>query len=212
MWFGQGRTRALMATGILFALGATGTYAYWSDQGTIAIGPIESGTLDLTAGDSSGTADDNLTGTGPNNWNYTAFTISEMIPNESISKTVVVRNSGSAPLRFNATVRSTDNDLTSGSDGLQIVVFDNSSAAAQTGSQATGNRAGTCSGGSQVFSGYVSTSVSSNFFGSDVSLPGTGDTRSLCVRAILDIDAPNSLQGDSTDIVISPSAVQLGAP
>lgn len=210
-WFGQGRTRALLATGIMFGLGATGTYAFWTDQGTISSAELQSGTLDLTARESSG-GSDNLTGTGPNNWNYTALNINDMLPNESISRTVVIRNSGSTPFRFNATVASSDNDLTSGSNGLQVIVFDNSTAASQTGSQSAGNRAGTCSGGSQVFSGFVSTSSSSNIFGSDVSLPNNADTRSLCVRVVLNSNAPNSLQDESTDVVLTFNATQLGAP
>lgn len=211
MWFGQGRTRALMATGILFGLGATATYAYWSDLGTVTAGPITSGTLDLAARDSAG-GSDNLTGTGPNNWNYTAFTISDLIPSESMSKTLVVRNSGNAPFRFNATVASSNNNLTSASIGLQVIVFDNSTAGTQSGTQAGGDRAGACTGGSQIFSGFVSTTPSSNIFASDISLPSTGDIRSLCVRAILNSAAPNGLQTKSTNIVIALSATQLGAP
>jgi alternate signal-mediated exported protein len=208
-WFGQGRTRALLATGIMFGLGATGTYAYWTDQGTVTAGTISSGTLDLTAGPSTGL--ENLTGTGPNNWDYTAFNISEMIPGESISKTVVVGNNGSAPLRFNATVKSTNNNLTSGTDGLQITIHDNSTANTQTGTQAAGNRTGTCSG-SVSLTDYVDTSASGNAFGTDISLPSNGNTRSLCVRALLMTSAPNSLMNKSTSIVITLSATQLGAP
>jgi hypothetical protein len=109
-------------------------------------------------------------------------------------------------------VASSDNNLTSASVGLQIIVFDNSSAATPTGTQAAGDRAGTCAGGSQVFSGFVSTSSSSNIFASDIALPNNGDTRSLCVRAVLNSAAPNSLQTKSTNVVITLSATQLGAP
>jgi alternate signal-mediated exported protein len=213
MWFGQGRTRALMATGILFGLGATATYAYWSDSGTVTAGPITSGTLDMTARDSAG-GSDNLQGTGPNNWNYTAFSISDLIPGESMSKTLVVRNSGNAPFRINATVASSNNNLTSGSNGLQVIIFDNSTAGIQTGTQAGGNRGGPCSGGTQVYSGYVSTTQSANLYtvAASPQLPNTGDTRSYCVRAILDSSATNSLQTKSTNVVISLSAAQLGSP
>jgi len=212
LWFGQGRTRALMATGILFGLGATATYAYWSDQGTVTAGPITSGTLDMTARDSAG-GSDNLQGAG-SNWNYTAFSISDLIPSESMSKTLVVRNSGNAPFRINATVASSNNNLTSGSNGLQVIIFDNSTAAAQTGTQAAGNRGGTCTGGSQVYSGYVSTTPSANLYtvATSPQLPNNGDTRSYCVRAILDSTAPNALQTKSTNVVITLSAAQLGSP
>lgn len=214
-WFGRGRTRALLSLGVVTALGATTTAAYWTDEGTIPGGTISSGVLDLTAGPVTGA--ENLTGVGPNNWDYAALAVSDMIPNESVSRTVVVRNSGTAPLRFNATVTSSTDDLTAGNHGLQVQVFDNSTAAAQTGTQAEGNREGSCSGGTQVFAAYVSTAVSGDVFPSDVTLAGTGDTRTLCLRAWLDSSAPNTLQSTtsqqrSTRVVLTLNAVQVGAP
>jgi predicted ribosomally synthesized peptide with SipW-like signal peptide len=206
-WFGRGRTRALLCLGVLAALGATSTSAYWTDEATVTSGSISSATLDLTAGPSTGS--EFLTGTGPNNWTYSALTLTDMVPAESVSTTVVVRNSGTAPLRFNATVRSTTNDLTSASQGLQVVIFDNSSAGTQTGTQAAGNRAGPCTGGTQVFSGFVSTTASANVLPSDVPLATAGATRSLCIQLVLDASAPNSLQGKTTTIVLSLSAAQL---
>lgn len=206
-WFGRGRTRALLSLGVLAALGATSTSAYWTDEATVASGPISSATLDLTAGPSTGS--EFLTGTGPNNWNYAALTLTDMVPGESVSKTVVVRNSGTAPFKFNATVQSSTNDLTSGSLGLQVVIVDQSSAAAPTGTQAGGNRAGTCTGGTQVFSGFVSTTPSGNVLPTDVALATAGATRSLCVQVALNSGAPNSLQGKTTTVVLSLSATQL---
>lgn len=208
-WFGQGRTRALLATGLVFGLGATGTYAYWTDQGTITATTFSSGKLDLTAGTSTGL--ENLVGTGPNNWDYTAFSIDDMIPGESVSKIIVIGNNGNAPLRFNAKVASSNGDLSNNPNGLQIVVHDNATANAQTGTKAAGNRAGTCSG-SSVFSTYVSTTQSGNIFPADIPLPANGNTRSLCVRAVLATSAPNSMMSKSTNVVFTLSATQLSAP
>ena len=206
-WFGRGRTRALLTLGVLAALGATSTSAYWTDDATVTSGPISSATLDLTAGPSTGS--EFLTGTGPNNWPYAALTLTDMIPGESVSKTLVVRNSGTAPLRFNATVRTTTNDLTSASQGLQVVVFDQSTAGTQTGTQAGGNRTGPCTGGTQVFSGFVSTTASGNVLPSDVTLAATGSSRSLCIQVALNSSAPNSLQGKTTTVELALSASQL---
>lgn len=206
-WFGRGRTRALLTLGILAALGVTSTSAYWTDDATVTSEPISSATLDLTAGPSSGS--EFLTGAGPNNWTYSALTLTDMIPAESVSRTVVVRNAGTAPFRFNATVRSSTNDLTSASQGLQVVIFDQSTAAAQTGTQAGGNRAGTCTGGTQVYSGFVSTTPSDAVLPADVSLTTTGATRSLCIQLVLSSNAPNSLQGKTTTVVLALSATQL---
>lgn len=206
-WFGRGRTRALLALGVLAVLGVTSTSAYWTDEASVTSGPISSASLDISGGPSTGS--EFLTGTGPNNWDYTLLTLTDMVPGESVSRTVVLRNSGTAPLRFNAKVRSATNDLTSGSLGLQVIVFDQSSAAAQTGTQAAGNRAGTCTGGTQVSSDFVSTTSSANVLPSDVTLASTGDTRSLCVRVVLNSGAPNSLQSKATTVVLDVSATQL---
>jgi|GEM_PF-6478552 len=206
-WSGHGRTRALLSLGVLVALGVTTTSAYWTDEASVTSGPISTATLDLTGGPTTGS--ENLTGTGPNNWDYSALTLTDMIPGESVSKTVVVRNSGGAPFRFNATVKTSSNDLTSALVGLQVVIFDQSTAAAATGTQAGGNRAGTCSGGTQVYSGFVSTTASANIYGTDVTLATTGATRSLCVRVELNSGAPNTLQNKSTTVVLNLSATQL---
>ncbi len=208
--FGQGRTRALLGLGALTVLGATATMAYWTDEATIGSSTIQTGTLDLTAGPTTGS--EFLTGTGPNTWSYSAYTISDMVPGESLSRTFVVRNSGTAAFRFNATAQSSTNDLTSGTSGLKLEVYDSSTAAAATGSQANGNRAGACSGGSLVFSGFVSTTASGNVFTTPPVLSTNGATRNLCVRAELNSAAPNALQGKSTTISLNLTATQVAAP
>lgn len=208
-WFGRGRTRALAALGVLVTLGVATTSAYWTDSATVTGGTIASGTLDLTAGPTTGA--EHLTGTGPNSWDFTALAITDMIPDESVARTLVVRSSGTAPLRFNATVRATTDALTSGTAGLQVQVFDQASSATNTGTQAGGNRAGTCTG-SQVHSGFVSMTPSANVFASDIPLATTGASRTLCVRAWLSSAAPNALQGKSTSVQLTLSAVQLSAP
>lgn len=191
-------------------LGATGTMAYWTDEATVVTSSIQTGTLDLTAGPTTGA--EFLSGTGPNSWSFTAFTMSDIVPNESLSRTVVVRNSGSAAFRFNATVVTSTNDLTSGSAGLQVQVYDNSTAATATGSQTNGNRAGDCTGGTLVYTQFVSTTSTTSVFATPVTLASSGSTRNLCVRAQLNSTAPNSLQGKSTAITMSFTATQVAAP
>ncbi len=206
-WFGHGRTRALLALGVFGALAVTSTSAYWTDSGTVTGGTITSGTLDLRAGPTTG--DENLPGTGPNNWNSGLLGITNLFPGESIAAAFVVRNSGTAPLRFNAKVRSTTNDLTSGSDGLQIQVYDNSAA---SNTPVAGVRTGTCTG-TASFTGFVSMTASANVFGPpDIPLTTTGAVRNICVRALLVTTAPNALQNKSTQVVLDLAAVQVNAP
>jgi predicted ribosomally synthesized peptide with SipW-like signal peptide len=208
-WFGQGRTRALLSLGLLAALGVASTSAYWTDEGTITGGTISSATLDLTAGPTTGA--ENLPGTGPNNWNSGALALSNLIPNESVAQAFVVRNSGVAPLRFNATVSSTTNDLTSGTSGLQVQVYDNGTTVTSSGTQAAGNRTASCNG-TLAFSGYVSTTASGNVFTADIPLATTGATHNVCVRAWLNSAAGNALQNKSTQVVVSLTAIQVSAP
>ena len=172
-------------------------------------GTITSGTLDLTAGPTSGS--ENLGGTGPNSWNSALLAITDLVPNESIAASFVVRNSGTAPLRFNATVQSTTNAMTSLSVGLQIQVYDGGTAA-NTGTQASSNRAGACTGGTLRLTTFVSTTASGNAFPTDIALTTTGATRTVCLVAQLNSAAPNALQGKSTAVVLNLSAVQVNAP
>lgn len=207
-WFGHGRTRALLTLGVVAALATTTTSAYWTDEATVTGGTITSGVLDLTAGPTTGA--EFLTGPGPNDWSSGLLAVTNLIPAESIAAAFVVRNSGTAPLRFNAKVRSTTNDLTSGSDGLRIQVYDNG-AASNSGTQAAGNRAGTCTG-TLSFTGFVSTTASANVFATDTPLTTTGAVRNVCIRAELVSSAPNALQGKSTQVVLDLTAVQVNAP
>lgn len=207
-WFGRGRTRALLSLGVVGFVFVGTTGAYWTDEGTVTGATISSGTLDLTAGPTTGS--ENLTGTGPNNWNSGILGITDLIPAESVAGSFVVRNSGTAPLRFNATVSTTNNNLTSASVGLQVQVYDNGTAS-NTGTQAAGNRAGSCTG-TLSYTGFVSTTASGNVFSSDISLTTSGATRNVCVKATLNSSAPNSLQGKSTQVVLSLTAVQVNAP
>lgn len=207
------RVRALLSLGIVLGLGATGTLAYWTDEATINSGGFTAGTLDLTAGPTTGA--ENLTGTGPNTWSFGTFTITNMIPGDSVSRTIVLRNSGDAPLRVNGTVTSTTNDLTTtapAGQGIQVIIVDGASATAPTTDGTTGVRTGGCGAGTSVYSQYVSmTSTSPNIYTTAPSLT-SNQTRTVCVRAVLSPNAPNGLQTKSTAIKLNLTAMQVGAP
>ncbi|WZH53513.1 MAG: SipW-dependent-type signal peptide-containing protein [Nocardioides alkalitolerans] len=89
-------TRAALASvaAVLLLLGAQGTFAFWSDRATVTGGPITSGSLDLTVDGSQGAP----------SYAKTGLTLNGMLPGESVAETVVVRNVGSAPFRWTATV------------------------------------------------------------------------------------------------------------
>ncbi|KQY59142.1 hypothetical protein ASD11_06000 [Aeromicrobium sp. Root495] len=210
------RLKAALCLGVVVCLGSTGTWASWSDTGTITGATIKTGTLDLTAGPSTGA--ENLVGTGTvgatdaaSNWDYTALAVSDLAPGESISKTVVVKNSGTAPFTFNGTVTTTTNDLyvaATPTQGLQVIVFDGATAATPTGTAANGDRVGGCTGGTSTYSQNPSTSSTTTLYGATPVKLVAGATRSLCVRVILSSTATNTLQNKSTKVVMKLDATQ----
>ncbi|MCW2830436.1 MAG: hypothetical protein JWP31_1128 [Aeromicrobium sp.] len=212
-WWRSTRVRAALTLGLVLGVGATGTLAYWTDEATIATGPFAAGRLDLTAGPTTGA--ENLADAGPNTWTFDTFTLTSMIPGDSVSRTIVLKNSGDARFTLNGTITSTTNDLTTTSpvgQGLQIIVVDQSTATASTTDATTGVRTGGCSAGTSVYSQYVSmTSTGTNIFASAPTL-AAAQTRSLCVRAVLSSSAPNGLQSKSTSVKLNLTATQVGAP
>lgn len=212
------RLKATLCLGVVVCLGTTGTWASWSDTGTVTGATIKSGTLDLTAGATTATSGDNLVGTGTaggtdtaSNWDYSALTVSDLAPGESISKLVVVKNSGTAPFTFNGTVTTTTNDLVvsaTPTQGLQVVVVDGATAVTSTGSAANGDRVGGCTGGTSAYTQNPSTTSTTTLYGTSPVKLVAGATKSLCVRVILSSTAPNALQNKSTKVVLKLDATQ----
>ncbi len=216
----SGRVRALLSLGIVLVVGVTATSASWVDSATIATGPVSAGTLDVTANTTTAAQGQRLVGAGSASgtdaaslWTYTELALTDMIPGESVSVTLVLRNNGTAPFTVNGNVVTTGDGLVSGTDGLRVRIYDESSAATRTGTATQGNRAGTCTvESSLVYDQYVSTaSAGTAVFASTGPRLTAAGTRSLCVRISLPSTAPTGLQGASTQVLIRLSAVQASA-
>ena len=78
------RTRAALSLGVVLAVGATGTFAYWTDSATIDGTTFTAGTIDLQVN-------------GANSPTYTTLNLATMIPGNSMAGTLVVRNNGNVP-------------------------------------------------------------------------------------------------------------------
>lgn len=102
-WFGHGRTRALLTLGTVFALGATGTAAYWTDTATVTGGTITSGTMDLQVAASSA-GPWQAVGTDTDWTAATHIAVNDLTPSESYAYNLTVRNVGAADFRLTATV------------------------------------------------------------------------------------------------------------
>lgn len=203
------KVRAILCLGIFAAPAATVTMAYWADQATIESGPLTAGTLDLTVG-ATVTDSKNLEGTG-GTFPYSTLTIAGLVPGESVARPFVVRNFGSTTFTFNGSIYTASDHLVAGNNGLRVGIYAGGTPI-DTGTEAAGNRSGTCPGGTLLKEQAVSTSTNTVDI-EPVDFPlAPGTTRSYCARILLGPAAPNSLQGKLTQLVIRLDAKQASAP
>ncbi|WP_447646046.1 SipW-dependent-type signal peptide-containing protein [Nocardioides zeae] len=172
-------TRAALAAvvAVVLLLGARGTFAFWTDRATVTSGPITSGSLDLTVDGAQGVP----------SYGKAALTLSGMLPGESVAETVVVRNVGSAPFRWTATV-------TRGGDlgpALDVQLYLGS---VTTGDDTTYPRTEGCATTTTpVVSGTTATRLDPGAVGA------TGQT--LCIRVVLPSAVDNTYQSRTTGSV-----------
>lgn len=203
------KVRAVLCLGIVFAPAGVGTMAYWTDQATIESGTFTSGSLDLTVGATVADSGE-LPGTG-GTYEYSQLTIGNLVPGESIARPFVVRNSGTVPFTYNAGISTENNNLVASGSGLRVHVFTGGTPA-NSGSEASGDRTGTCPGGTSVKDQAVSTTTGSvDLHDVDQQL-APGATKTYCAVITLHSASPNSLQGKITSLIIGLDAQQLGAP
>lgn len=174
--------RALLSLGMVVSLGATGTYAYWTDSVQVTGTTITAGTIDLDV--------DNQDSVN----NFTQMNITNMVPGNSVAGVLTVNNNGTAPLRYyvNASYSNVANGL-----GAALVVK-------VTGDTATGGSgaAKTCPGAPLADS---SSGFTPNMLGS-AALPRqltAGGSEKICIQATLPTNASTSLQGASTSVTFS---------
>ncbi len=198
---GSRRTRGLLSLGIIAGIGGIGTLAYWTDDATVTTGSFTAGTLDVTINDAlSGQANNGGTTSDA------AFALSDLIPGESIARTVKIGNAGSIPLAYTAKAWNSGG-LAS---GLRWTVVAGSTAS-NAGTVSAGNRTGSCSSGSTTATNVtLGTSAGT---ATTVVTPSrtitTSASENICVIAKLDSGAGNSLQGASATATITINGVQL---
>jgi len=195
------RTRAVLTLGVVLGLGSVSTLAYWTDEATVTAGTFTSGTLDVTINDAlDGQA--NNGGTTAD----TGFALSDMIPGESIARTVKIGNAGSIPFAYTAKAWNSGGLAT----GLRWTVVAGSTAS-NTGTAAAGNRTGSCSSGTTT-SSNVTIGTSAGAATTIVTPARTiavGAFENVCVIVKLDSGAGNGLQGASAGATITVNGVQL---
>lgn len=91
------RTRAVLSTGLLLGFGSIGTHAYWSDNAAVSGGAITAGQMDLQF-DTNGAV-----GLGTA-YTKSTMTWSGLAPNERKAFPLTVKDVGTPPMTYSATV------------------------------------------------------------------------------------------------------------
>jgi len=176
---------ALALAAALLVLTVPGTLAFWVGDDEVTAPELRAATLDVTLnGDLAG-----LGGTTGD----AGFTAADLIPGESFARVITVGNAGSAPLDYSVTGH------TAGAlgPGLRWTVTPGG-VATNSGSAATGTRAGGCTGGTTVFGPAAIPAAPTPLISTPRPLDPGADER-VCVLVRLDPEASGSLQGTSAD-------------
>lgn len=202
----SGRARAVLTLGAVGALalglGAQGTFAFWTDSGTVTTGSLESGTLDITLNGALAGAVNNGQST-----TLSALALTNMVPGESIAVAFPVANAGTAALTYTVTGTATGPLAPS----MQFSIYPGT--ASNAGTAAANNRAGACTG-TAIVTNQVLTGSSAPVIATPRSLAGspTPASESICVIAKLDTAADNTAQGKTMTANLVFNAKQVGAP
>lgn len=213
------RARALLSLGILLGFGAVGTSAYWTDQATVSIGPIKSGSLDLVLSPTSTrptvAADPGFTTVGQGGiWTFPVVEIDDVLPGESVAMEIYIHNGGKSPLKFTGTGQSSNNAFNSTVSPfpgkLLISTTPGGTKGTPTGNRTTGNRGGSCVGGSANWWTNVpisTTPVAITPSNAPMTLQPNTSLR-VCMLVTFKADAGNELQNANTVITATFAAVQ----
>lgn len=174
------RVRAALSLGVVLSIGASGTFAYWTDSVSVTGTTFTAGTIDLKVNGS-----DTVTG-------YTSLNISTMVPGNSVAAVLTVANTGTAPMKYTAATTATNADTKDLRSALVVKV---------TGDTATSGSspATTCAGTALAGSG---TTLNSSLI-STGRLLAAGTNEKVCVQVTLPAGANTSLQGATTDVVLT---------
>lgn len=177
------RTKALLSLGVVAALGASGTFAFWTDTVTISGTSISTGSIDLLVNDD---ADDAVA--------FTSINVTGLLPGGTTAGLIKVNNAGLSPLTYYATA------VVGGQVFPSNVLTVKISAATATVPAAGGSGA-TCAG--TAIPGLPTGFATGNFIGSAGGQRplAVGATEYFCVQATLDANADQALYSAKTTTV-----------
>lgn len=173
----------LVAVGLLLLMPGQGTFAYWSDEGTLRSADFTSGTVDVSL-------DGNLVGAAANGgtWTQGSFALATMLPGESRAVSFAVGNAGTANLTYG--LRGSATGALAPAMRYSVYV---GGAATNTGTAGAGNRTGACGG--TLLAGAVSLGGTESTILSTRRALNAGAAETACLVAKLDLGAASNLQG-----------------
>jgi predicted ribosomally synthesized peptide with SipW-like signal peptide len=167
------RLRALLGLGVVLSVGATGTFAFWTDDVTVAGTSFTAGTQDLKVNNL-----DTVTA-------YTALNATALVPGNSTAAVLTIKNNGTAPLKYTAATTATS------TLGAALVVKVTGDALTSGAAPAT-----TCPG--TALPG-TTTSLNGGLITTG-RLLAPGATETICLQVTLPAGAATTLQGGSTNV------------
>lgn len=177
-FLGSARLRALLALGVVLSVGATGTFAFWTDDVLISGTSFTSGTLDLQVNN----ADSHTT---------TTLGMSVMVPGDTSAEVLTLKNNGTAALKYT---------LTGGLTGTDAAAYNTAASLKLTivsgGTKSGSGNSSTCTGGTTIVNAVALTSTTTTaIIGTRRGPLAAAGTEALCFQVTLDAAAPSSLQG-----------------
>ena len=177
------RTRAALSLGVVMAVGATGTFAYWTDSVTVSGTTFTAGTIDLQVN-------------GANSFSgYTSLSLASMVPGNTVAGTLVIKNNGTAPMKYTATSTTTSASATL-SGAMAVTV---TGASTVTGSSPSSTCGGTTlPGAATTLGGSGGAALLST--GRQLA---AGASETICIQVGLPSTAASSLQGATSDVTFT---------
>jgi predicted ribosomally synthesized peptide with SipW-like signal peptide len=172
------RLRALLGLGVLLGVGATGTFAFWTDDVTITGTSFTAGTIGLQVNN-------------VNSYATTTLSMSAMVPGNTSAEVLTVKNNGTAALKYT---------MAGGLTGTDAAAYNTAAALKLTivsgGTKLGTGNTSTCTGGTVIVNAVALTSTTTTtIFGNRPTIPvAAAGTESLCFQVGLDAAAPSSLQ------------------
>ncbi|MDH6676515.1 putative ribosomally synthesized peptide with SipW-like signal peptide [Rhodococcus sp. LBL1] len=177
---GGGRVRAALSLGIVLGLGSVGTLAAWSDTATATSNEFKTGSIDLKLGPEAGAAD---------NYTFSAFGGSGLLPGSTVQAPLDVRNKGDVPFKYSMAAKATGNASVAGQIKLDVFAASN------------------CSGPAiKTITMSASDQAMISDKGPVVALNGV-DT--ICVRATVGNELYKAMQNQSINVVFTFTATSV---